>query len=159
MLFDLVDERDGVYEITPGRFVTNTAELRRSGWLPGRDARLVSFGTDEHFALWRAAAARVRDVASQVRVLDRTVLLGTPFADYCDDGVPVAPHASIPATIWNERYLRYFDYARELGFRVIELPAALSTSTQTHTWGPAPYHYVDDAYRWWEERIQLPRDA
>ncbi len=150
VLLDLVDERDGVYVTKPGRFVTNSAELRRSGWLPrAHGLRLVPFGSDEHFQLWEEAAAQMHCLLGELGLAERSTLLATPFTDYADDG-EVPRHANTPAEEWNRLFTRYYDTARRLGFTVVQLPQHLARSTTRHTWGPAPYHYVPEAYRFWE---------
>jgi hypothetical protein len=57
ILLDLVDERRGVWKFSDGEYLTNSVEAYRTGieeWAPVRGARLVEFGTDEHYELWKA---------------------------------------------------------------------------------------------------------
>lgn len=58
VLLDLVDERSGVWQFRDGTFLTNSVEAYRTGvneWAPALGARLIEFGTDEHYELWREA--------------------------------------------------------------------------------------------------------
>lgn len=56
VLVDLVDERTGVWQFPDGTYLTNSVEALRAGvndWGPGLGGRLIAFGTDEHFFLWK----------------------------------------------------------------------------------------------------------
>lgn len=56
ILIDLVDERRGVWQFPDGTFLTNSVEAFRTGieeWAPDAGARLIEFGTDEHYSLWK----------------------------------------------------------------------------------------------------------
>lgn len=58
LILDIVDERRGVWRFPDGKFLTNSVEAFRAGvdvWAPRMGARLIEFGTDEHFYLWRTA--------------------------------------------------------------------------------------------------------
>lgn len=75
LLVDLVDERHGVWRFPEGTFLTNSVEAYKTGvdqWAPRMGARLVEFGTDEHFDLWRQGFAVV---ARQVVALRRPIVL------------------------------------------------------------------------------------
>lgn len=55
ILTDLADERRGVWSFPDGSFLTNSIEAFHTGveqWAPELGARLIQFGTDEHFSLW-----------------------------------------------------------------------------------------------------------
>lgn len=56
VLVDLVDERRGVWKFPDATYLTNSVEASRTGiddWAPKMGARLIEFGTDEHFELWK----------------------------------------------------------------------------------------------------------
>lgn len=151
VLIDLVDERVGVVPYQ-GSWVTWSGEMRRSGALPATSRRqLVSFGTDQHFDLWRDAAQRAREDLDAV--MDRVVVLNARFTDETREGGAVEPSGGDSAAVWNSRYARYYNHLRGLGFLVIEQEAQHSVSTEAHKWGPAPFHYVDEAYRSFGDEI------
>lgn len=83
ILIDLVDERRGFWLFLDGTTMTNSLEVescgaarnaRRSG------ARLVEFGTDEHFGMWKSGfdtlVAGLRDAG----LWERTILLDIEWA-------------------------------------------------------------------------------
>lgn len=75
VLVDLVDERHGVWQFPDGTFLTNSVEAFKTGvdqWAPRMGARLVEFGTDEHFDLWRQGFAVV---ARRITALGKPLLL------------------------------------------------------------------------------------
>lgn len=150
VVIDLVDERLGLVPLPDGGYVTDSQELKTSGTksqlsVAGDD---IEFGTDVHFRLWSEAAQRVVDRLRRAELLDRTVVLRTPFADHTNDGVSVAPFMGRDARAWDALYDRYFARLHELGLTVAALPHELATSDPAHRWGPAPYHYNPDAYAW-----------
>lgn len=77
LLLDLVDERRGVWEFPSGAFLTNSVEAHHVGievWGPAAGARLIEFGTDEHFELWKrgfvTVAKRLTELGVPVVFLD-----------------------------------------------------------------------------------------
>ncbi|WP_286956749.1 DUF6270 domain-containing protein [Brevibacterium sp. UBA7493] len=62
ILVDLVDERRGVWLFPDGAYLTNSVEASRIGieqLAPADGARLLPFGTDEHFDLWKEGFSQV----------------------------------------------------------------------------------------------------
>lgn len=152
ILLDLVDDRFGVRECNGG-YITPSAEFQSSG--AGTQlsvGKLIAFGTDEHFLLWKSAAQII--VANLGPVLGKTFVLQAKFANQTIEGTPVPPARGRDAESWNTDYDRYYRFLRELGFAVLELPDDLALSTSAHQWGAAPFHYISDAYSWWFSKIQ-----
>ncbi|GAA4283365.1 DUF6270 domain-containing protein [Brevibacterium daeguense] len=83
ILIDLVDERRGVWQFPDGSFLTNSVEASRTGMesrAPELGARLIEFGTDEHFSLWsRAFDSQVQELAD-AGLLATSVLLDIEWA-------------------------------------------------------------------------------
>lgn len=55
ILTDLADERRGVWRFPDDSYLTNSIEAYRTGveqWAPELGARLIPFGSNEHFSLW-----------------------------------------------------------------------------------------------------------
>lgn len=87
VLLDLVDERRGFWRFPDGTTMTNSIEVescgvareaRRSG------ARLVEFGTDEHFGCWRTGYFSLIDGLKGAGLWDRTILLDIEWAAAVD---------------------------------------------------------------------------
>ena len=91
VLIDLVDERRGFWRFPDGTTMTNSLEVescgaareaRRSG------ARLIEFGTDEHYVAWKAGFERLIGELKQAGLWERTILLDIEWAG----AVEGAPH-------------------------------------------------------------------
>jgi hypothetical protein len=83
ILIDLVDERRGVWKFPNGSYLTNSVEATRAGvedWAPARGARLIEFGSDEHFELWSVAFTRQMRELDRGNLLFRTLLLEIEWA-------------------------------------------------------------------------------
>lgn len=147
LMVDLVDERHGVYRLGDGAWVTNSAELRRSGLLHEVDhSRLVEFGTDRHFELWHRAFTRFHQQLVRYDLLDRTVVIKAPFAEFTADGDRLPPFAGVPAAVWNDRYERYYGIVAESGLPMVTISQPSVFSDRNHKWQPEPFHYVQSAY-------------
>ncbi|RCK69144.1 hypothetical protein DT076_12425 [Desertihabitans brevis] len=154
LVFDVLAERVGVLEAGHG-VVTKLPELMQAGGAEAtRGARFVRFGSDEHHAQWSVAARRFRDRLHARGLLEKSLLLKTPWATELAEGgeVPVPSWMTHPHEA-NRAYARYFDRLRELGFSVLDLPDHLTRSTASHRWGPSPFHYFDDAYRYFAAQV------
>lgn len=146
VLFDLVDEREGVLVVGDQGYVTNTGELLKSGMRAKlAPAARIHFGTDEHFELWRASAARFADRLRSEGILQKAVVLHTKFASRDEYGNRIAEYGTFSHDEWNNAYSRYFDQLRALGFAVYEMPDNVIAYSE-HKWGVAPYHYHPDVY-------------
>lgn len=91
VLIDLVDERRGFWRFLDGTTMTNSLEVeacgaareaRRSG------ARLIEFGTDEHYAAWKAGFELLIAELKAAGLWERTILLDIEWAGAVDG----APH-------------------------------------------------------------------
>ena len=85
LLIDLVDERRGVWRFPSGSFLTNSVEAYHVGveaWGPAAGARLIEFGTDEHFELWKRGFTKVAQRVSALNV--PVVFLDIAWAEVFD---------------------------------------------------------------------------
>ncbi len=148
VLMDLVDERLGVYLVEQDGYVTRSVDLITSG-LDARlheSARLVRFGSDEHFVLWRSALTQLVDDLSRGRA--EISVLALPWAEHDETGTPSALSFGMRASQANELFEPYVRALRDApGVRVIQLSDADSTASSRHRWGPAPFHYADATYQ------------
>lgn len=87
ILIDLVDERRGYWLFPDGTTMTNSLEVescgaarvaRRAG------ARLVEFGTDEHFERWRSGFEHLIEAVKTADLWSRTILLDIEWAGAID---------------------------------------------------------------------------
>lgn len=87
VLIDLVDERRGFWLFPDGTTMTNSLEVescgaarnaRRSG------ARLVEFGTDEHFKMWESGFDTLIKGLKDAGLWERTILLDIEWAGAVD---------------------------------------------------------------------------
>ncbi|WP_147681214.1 DUF6270 domain-containing protein [Actinomyces ruminicola] len=155
LLWDIVDERLGVLELPDGKVLTRTTEGLTAGLYDSlAGARLLEFGSDEHFERWEATLPAWRAELAELGLLDRTLLLQTAWAIVDEDGEKTPTSWGVGALEANWFAQRYYQAAaRAMGIRVLHLPDELTLAGTHHTWGPAPFHYQDAAYAWLADRI------
>lgn len=154
LFFDLLSERLGIVRLPDGAYVTFSPELKRSGALSQLSSKkLIPFGTDGHFHLWAEAATKFVDTLTRNGLLERTLLVNTPWADYTDTGEEVTRYKGWSAAEAGQLFARYYQHLEGLGVRSCSIPAEFVFSTNEHKWKPDPYHYVDGAYSWMAEQI------
>ena len=87
VLIDLVDERRGFWLFRDGTTMTNSLEVETCG--AARDARragarLVEFGTDEHFEHWKSGFEKLMYDLNTADLWGRTILLDIEWAGAVD---------------------------------------------------------------------------
>jgi len=83
VLVDLVDERRGYWLFPDGTTMTNSLEVTSCGaarYARRAGARLVEFGTDEHFERWKTGFEKLIEGLSTAELRDRTILLDIEWA-------------------------------------------------------------------------------
>lgn len=83
VLIDLVDERRGFWKFPDGSTMTNSIELESCGAARAarcEGARLIEFGTDEHFYRWRAGFATLIEGLKAAGLWEKTILLDIEWA-------------------------------------------------------------------------------
>src|SRR5699024_3901603 len=83
VLIDLVDERRGYWLFPDGSTMTNSLEVASCGaarYARRDGARLVEFGTDEHFERWKTGFEKLIEGLSTAELRDRTILLDIEWA-------------------------------------------------------------------------------
>lgn len=83
VLIDLVDERRGYWLWPDGTTMTNSLEIEACGAgtiAEEQGARLVEFGTEEHFVSWKHGFATLIEGLRKSDLWDRTVLLDIEWA-------------------------------------------------------------------------------
>lgn len=90
ILTDLADERRGVWSFPDGSYLTNSIEAYRTGvdqWAPELGARLIQFGTNEHFSLWTNGIDTQYEYLNEHGYTDKLVFLNIEWAAALD-GAP-----------------------------------------------------------------------
>lgn len=144
VLLDIVDDRLGVIEYYPNRFVTLSAELSSSGWLAGDRAlrrRRLQLGDPDHFARFTLAAARVKDTLISSGAWERTLMIRATYATRAVEGDILVGDYGIGPDEWNRRYAAYYDVLEDLGFAMITPRGEFLFSSRNHQWGMHPIHY------------------
>lgn len=147
LIWDLLDERAGVYLQDDGGVVTRSIDQLAVMWTKGLPdpGRLVRFGSLEHRGLYRAALHQWLALLERTGLMGRTVLLAPPWALRDDVGEPVPKSLGVTARQANERtrpYLRMIQRYCDIPLLSVERPVA----AHEHQWGRAPFHYVPEVY-------------
>lgn len=152
ILVDIMDERLGVYAIGDA-FITKTWELEKSGLLAQQspEPKHIDFGTEEHFELWRAAAACTLEAIRSTGL--PAVVLAPPLADHDLEG-DALDYMGASVESWNQRFERYYTALEQLGLTVLRPAATLAVADKAHQWGLAPFHYAPAMYEWFTAEIE-----
>lgn len=89
VLWDLTDERFGVYQFPDDSFITRSIEIQQLMESANfADARLLEFGSDEHFEVWtRRTRALIRSMKN-ADLFHKTLVMRVPWAEYTSQGDP-----------------------------------------------------------------------
>lgn len=156
LLWDLADERLGVFEVAPGRYLTRSVELERSGQAAQleRQYRHVPFGTSEHLNLWLAALDRFAAWLHLTGRMSRMLLVNVPWAVLAEDGRPTPPSFGIEAHDANVCFAEYVNAVRtRTAITVLSIDASAVHADSHHRWGLAPFHYSQGTYEHIATRI------
>lgn len=149
LLWDLIDERLGFFDLPDGGVVTRTMEgLGEDLYTHLAGARLVEFGTTEHLQRWKEHLSVFTGFLKEQGLWERTLLLLCPWALTDSTGQPTPTSWGTTPLEGNWLFTEYYATAASTGLTVIRLPDELSVAGDTHKWGPAPFHYIDAAYEW-----------
>lgn len=149
MLWDLVDERLGVYLLDDGSVVTRSLELIRSGAdaTLGDRATALPFGSADHLRAWAASLdAFCRRLWSMPR--PTTVLaLDVPWAEHDERGCATPSSFGTSAAEANTQSRPYFALLRSRPeIDVLTIPGDTVVADSGHRWGPAPFHLSGRTY-------------
>lgn len=149
ILWDLTDERLGVYVLPDDTAVTRSVDMVAAGVEASvvEAAILVEFGGEAHFEMWSLAAADFLAMVQRHHPQVRLALIALPWAELTETGEEAPASFGVPAERANSTYTRYYDAVvahpavHVLG-RGVDVRAAVE-----HPWGEAPFHYTPDTYR------------
>lgn len=160
IVWDLIDERNGVVRTADGGYVTFTYDLHRANVfaLMEEDRSFLGrlgFGSNEHFELWCRSVDRFMAELDTRGVKGKLLLLVAPWALETDTQEEPT-HWSLgpsPAEA-NALFERYYEYLRRVHeVSTLEASAESVVTRKDHKWGPAPYHYIDAPYLAWKAGI------
>jgi len=145
LLWDLTDERRGVYLVGDGA-VTVSDEAQAAGVLSRlrERGRHVPFGSGEHLALWTAALHGFLDRLADTPVR-HLILLAPAWAERTVAGDPTPPSAGMSAVDALAALAPYYAAVERTG-RVEVVTVDDVLADDSHRWGAAPFHYAPDVY-------------
>ena len=145
LLWDLVDERLGVFEYADGAFSTDSVELRGARTAKPRGVH-HAFGSPMHRRLFREALASWRALLLELGLKDRALLVAPPWAERAVDGTAAPPSFGVKAEDANTALRDYVQMAVDVvGVRVIGSDGPVLAEPY-HKWGSSPFHYDDQTY-------------
>jgi len=148
LVWDLTDERLGIYIYEDGTVLTSSTELRglMANGAPAALGRHVPFGSDEHYRRFDSALASFINRLERLQLLHKTLLLAPAWAETTETGEPTSSSFGMTAREANTLNARYLELIeRKAGipvFRVNDTRASVN-----HPWGKAPFHYSEAAYQ------------
>jgi hypothetical protein len=148
LLWDMCDERLGLYVMEPDQIFTRSVELLSAGFAdplpPG--VRHVEFGSGEHLELFTASLSRFAALVEGLNLLDKLILLAPPWATSDESGIGGLASYGRTAHEANAIFPEYQQLAvKALGCPVIGIERP-TTADSAHQWGRAPFHYTSDLY-------------
>lgn len=147
VLWDLTDERLGVWVLPDDTAVTRTVDLIAAGADADVAASgiLVELGTAAHRAMWTEAASAFVGLVRRHHPLASLVVLAPPWAELNEAGDESPSSFGILAAEANSRLAAYYDAVADLGVAVLGRDLDVTT-TPSHPWGEAPFHYSSRVY-------------
>lgn len=148
LLWDLTDERHGVYRFPDGTVVTRSVDLLNAPavFSAVKGASHVVFGTDEHFALWSTRTAQFAGFLHRTGLLSRTVALDIAWAEATADGESTPGSMGTSARAANVMFERYWGALRSLDVPILRMAPEEVVADSRHQWGLAPFHYAPQVY-------------
>ena len=144
VFWDLDDERFGVNEMEDGSYVTRSPVFARTTVSGPDTLRHIEFGSEEHFAMWAAAAAEFVQRLKDLGVISRTFVIRLPWAAADEAGISVELGFGPGSARMNALFQPYYEHLSGLGLRVIEAPG--TTGASSHPAGRSPLHLRDECY-------------
>lgn len=155
LVWDLVDERHGVFVFPDGSVVTRSIDLLMVEALKEAtaSARYLPFGSDEHFTRWSGAASMFVHALHTLGWGGRILVVAVPWATHDDTGEPTPSSMGISAKDANAAYARYYAHVDALGLPLLRVSTADAVAATKHRWGIAPFHYAPEVYEQINEGI------
>lgn len=158
LLWDLIDERLGIYELPGGGVITRSVELIASGHDKNlqNSAHFIPFGTEEHFRRWTTALSSFENLIHGSGLRQKTRLLAIPWARKDTDGKALPAQNGLEPSRANRVLRRYYRAAQGI-IPIVKIGRVSRPRASTsHQWGTAPYHYEQTTYRSIANAVGLP---
>ncbi|MGO0577031.1 DUF6270 domain-containing protein [Ornithinimicrobium panacihumi] len=148
LLWDLCDERLGLYRLPNASIVTRSVDSLSTGL----DQELrphphVPFGSPAHRQRFELNLGQFADLLDELDLRSRTLLLAPPWATHFPDGQPAPSSYGLTPDHANDLFDVY--HARveaRLGIHVVRDLTSPPRASRSHRWGPAPFHYDHATY-------------
>lgn len=146
ILWDITDERLGVYRVPTGGYVSRVVDYE-AGIYRGVEklGGPVRVGSATHRELWLRALDKFVGRLELAGLKDRVVLNALPWATKDEDGSETSTN-NIDPRAFNALLEDYSAEVERRGIRVAHPDPARVLQASTHKWGAAPFHYVPDSY-------------
>ncbi|WP_194765113.1 DUF6270 domain-containing protein [Microbacterium sp. UFMG61] len=146
VLWDITDERLGVYRVPSGGYVSRVVNYE-NGIYRGADklGAPVRVGSAAHRELWLGALDTFVERLEAAGVKDRVILNAIPWATKDEDGRDTSAQ-NIDPRAFNVLLQDYSEEVAARGIQVAHPNPARVLQANTHKWGTAPFHYAPDTY-------------
>lgn len=150
LLFDAIDERFDVYIDPNGGRCTVSNELLSSNFDPKRrPGRLIRFGSDEHFALWKRGWDALIELLAHRGQLHQLIVNKVYWAQACEDGSDFLPtYSQQRIAEVNAALDRLYGYMTQTLPRqqFLQYDPDAFVGSADHRWGKSPFHFVARTY-------------
>lgn len=143
ILWDLTDERLGIYLLRDDTVVTRTVDLIAAGAESDLAAAgmHIAFGGDAHFEMWTRALTAFQRAIHRYHPRAHVTLIALPWAELTESGEPTPTSFGLSARRANELYERYYDAAATVAVETLGRDNPDVRAADDHRWGVAPFHY------------------
>lgn len=150
LLIDAIDERFNVYIDPNGGRCTVSNELLSSNFDPERrPGRLIRFGSDEHFSLWKRGWDALIELLAHRGQLHRLIVNKVYWAQACEDGSDFFPTYSkqriAEANVALDRLYGYMSQTLP-GRQFLQYAPDAFVGSADHRWGKSPFLFVARIY-------------
>lgn len=155
ILWDLCDERLGVYDLSPpphrhrtAPHSTRSVDSISSGLDSSlRNYALIPFATTRHRLRFNRALTTFAQVLHKLNLLDTLVIVAPPWATSTAHGMEPPQSFNLSPARANRLFESYQQISRKVtGAPVATSPAHLTLADPHHKWGLAPFHYTEEVY-------------
>jgi hypothetical protein len=150
LLVDLIDERLNIWVDDFDHVITLSSELSQTGFLnEGRIGRVVVSGSEEFWERWVQGWSLLVERLRYLGKLDKLIINKVYWSRETEAGQEFStPYTAQRILSANKLLKRMYDRIEIDVSRgqIIDFPASLLRSADSHKWGVSPFHYIDDYY-------------
>ncbi|MFC6052336.1 hypothetical protein A6M14_08275 [Acinetobacter sp. Ac_877] len=151
IVLDVVDDRFGLIKLDDNDiFVTFSDELKRAKFIKSEIKSKILPNTEEYLTAWECGLKKVIELVGS----DRLIMNNVQWASFTNEGNPLSTPERIAfcTEVVNGLYKVASKYIPAQNF--INYDAKLFVGKQNHKWGKSPFHYVDQVYLYFIERLK-----